>query len=72
MSERREKRQVVEASIQQLKELLKYLKRDIFMCLERSIENTMHYLFFNGIFLTVSAKNIFFILLIKQQAPQQK
>lgn len=33
------------------------------MCLERSIENSMHYLFFKWcIFYMVSANNIFFIL----------
>ena len=72
MFERRENREVGEASIQQLKELLKQLKHDIFICLERRIQNTVHYLFLMVYFFIVSAKNIFFVLLIKQQEPQPK
>ena len=69
MSERRENREVGEVSIQQLKELLKQLKQDIFIYLERRIQNTVHYLFLMVYFFIVSAKNIFFVLLIKQQEP---
>lgn len=69
ISERREKKQVGEASIQQLKELLKELKQDISICLERRIQILCIIYFLMSYFFIASANNIFFILLIKQ-APQ--